>query len=244
MIKTFQQFYRPINEDLLDAEVEIWSENAYISKKSAFWRDSLDYFKKETGSDLTKFNWVFKDKNPSGDINAANFIVALMQNSTVMGKKYQATIDGILELLTDGDLNYHSKAGGDSTYVNMSVNAYNNSEALFTIWVNYFYEPLKKAIVSKDFSAISMDGMKDFEERMELYTADFDSDWKKFFADLRKDLQYVAQYQNVPLSDAPSTPASSAPAAPIAAPVTKPSVSSGSRAKQQTWDRSKKVSFK
>lgn len=214
MIKTFEQFNisTQINEsvDMYDPD------HCFISTESSYWQKAINFFKTETGKDLTAFKWVFQDNNIENAIIPQNFVVALMANSPVTSR-YKGMIDYIKNFLSSGNMNYYSGIGKD--YVRKSSNSLQNSAALYKIWVDYFYTPIKKAIQTKNFDSISLTGMEPFEERMSIFFMDYDSDWEQFFSTIRLGLQPVEaepvqqvttmpQRQSAPTQQAQSKPRS------------------------------------
>lgn len=188
MIKTFEQYNSigMINEGLMN-------KGTSISPKSAFWQKAIDLFKNETGKDLKQFNWVFVDGNTESGIWPQWLVVALFKGSPMLSK-YKTFIKEFETILNDDDLSYHSGVGSPSTFTVGSAGLdLNNSEALYMIWIEYFYLPIKDAIQKNNFNTISIEGMEDFEERMKIYTLDLDSDWKNFFRSLRISLESVSE---------------------------------------------------
>lgn len=199
MIKTFEQFNisAQINEsiDMYDPD------HSFISAESSYWQKAINFFKAETGKDLTSFKWAFEDNNIDNSIIPQNYVVALMTNSPVTSK-YKGMIDYIKNFLSSGNMSYYSGRIGKDFVLHAS-NSLQNSAALYKIWVDYFYIPIKNAIQTKNFDSISMTGMEPFEERMSIFSMDFDSDWEQFFSTIRLGLQPVEAETAQPVTTMP-----------------------------------------
>jgi len=187
MIKKFQQFSDSlaINESIS----EMYRENFLISPDSSYWQKAFDYFKKETGKDLSQFRWVFNENKPTSGIWPQNFVVALMSSSPVLSK-YKGLIGYIKDFISEGNLSYYRGDTSDN-YVNTSASSLQNSASLFNLWTKYFYEPIKKAAQTRNLDSITQKGMGDFEERMQIFSMDYDSDWSQFFSAMKLALQPV-----------------------------------------------------
>jgi len=210
MIRNFEQFEKLIalNEgDMMDGE------EFAISTDSSYWQKAVDFFKTETGKDLRQFRSVFVKNSPSEGILPQRLVVELFRGSPVTSK-YTTFISELETVINDDDLSYYSGIGAPSTDVvgSRSAGSYsslNNSKALYKIWVDYFYIPVKNAIQSKNFSSISMEGMSDFEDRMRIYTVDLDTDWKALFRAFRVSLE--AESKNVNVAQTEEAPAPTQP---------------------------------
>lgn len=206
MIRNFEEFEKfiALNEgDMQD------DEEFAISTDSSYWQKAVDFFKEETGKDLRQFRSVFVKNSPSEGILPQRLAVELFKESPVTSK-YTTFITELETVIDDDDLSYYSGMGAPSTDVvgsrsGGSYSSLNNSKALYKIWVDYFYIPVKNAIQSKNFSSISMEGMSDFEDRMRIYTLDLDSDWKALFRAFRVSLE--AESKNVNVAQTEETPA-------------------------------------
>lgn len=186
MIKTFEQFNTvlPVNE----GEVGMYiPDRTFISPDSSYWQKTINFFKQETGKDLTTFKWVFQDNNIENAIIPQNFVIALLSSSPVTSK-YKGMIDYLKDFLSQGNLKYETGNGEDYVSGGLSLQ---NSKALYKIWVDHFYGPIKKAIQTKNFDSINPTGMESFEERMHIFSMDFDSDWSQFFSTIKLGLQPV-----------------------------------------------------
>lgn len=185
MIKNFSKF----SKDVLNESVAPFEIPTLISPDSAYWQKAFDFFKKETGKDLVNFKWVFKDNDINEGIWPENFVVALFSASPTLSR-YKGFIEYIKNFLSEGNLEYiPGDHDGDFMTTNNSLS---NSKALYNTWVKHFYMPIKNAVVTKNFSSISIKGMEQFEERMQIYTMDLDTDWKNFFGTIQVALQPVS----------------------------------------------------
>lgn len=202
MIKKFEQFhFGSINEGV----IEMGEDPTVISPDSSYWQKAVDLFRSETGKDLKSFKWVFQGSNNEGAIIPENFIIALLASSPILSK-YKGMISYVKDFLSQGNLSYEAGTGAD--YVHAGANSLQNSAALYKIWINYFYTPIKNAAQTKNFDSITPSGMEPFEERMHIFSMDFDSDWSQFFSALKLGLQPVESV------------GSTSPQAPIQAPTT------------------------
>lgn len=214
MLKRFDEFSE--NQRLNEGSYSMNLEENIISPDSSYWMKAINYFKTETQKDLTKFNWVFKDNDPkNGGIIPQNFIIALLSASPVTSK-YKSVIEYIKDMILQEDLSYSAKYGDD--FVQQGNNSLQNSKALYKIWINYFYEPIKRAVQTKNFDSITLDGMADFEERMWIFNADLDSDWKQFFAAIKMGLQTIVEVPAAQPAPAQAPKSSVAPRAKVATP--------------------------
>jgi|688.fasta_scaffold31421_3 hypothetical protein len=187
MIKTFEQFNT--NQELNEGEIGMYMpNNTFISPDSSYWQKAINFFKAETGKDLTSFKWVFQDSNVDSSIIPQNFIVALLGSSPVTSK-YKGMIDYLKDFLSQGNMKYEVGNGPD--YVTVGANSLQNSGAIYKIWIDHFYLPIKKAVQTKNFDSITPTGMESFEERMHIFNMDFDSDWAQFFSTIKIGLQPV-----------------------------------------------------
>lgn len=213
MLKTFEQYSstKSINE----AQTDLYNKAAVISPESAYWQKAVDFYKKETGKDLFQIKWVFEDGNIENGIWPHWLVVAIFKNSTFFSK-FSVFTSELETILNDGDLRYYTGVGSASTDLVGPADSLQNSRGLYKIWIDYFYMPIKKAIETKNFSAISLEGMKEFEDRMHIYTLDLDSDWKDLFRALRVSLETAAGIQTTteqPAATQQAKPQQAAPAA-------------------------------
>lgn len=210
MIKTFEQFstVSQVNE----GEADMYApDRTFISPDSSYWQKTINFFKQETGKDLTTFKWVFQDNNIENAIIPQNFVIALLSSSPVTSK-YKGMIDYLKDFLSQGNLKYETGRGEDYVSGGLSLQ---NSKALYKIWVDYFYNPIKKAIQTKNFDSINPTGMESFEERMHIFSMDFDSDWSQFFSTIKLGLQPVETTTQQPISPEPQQQNTQMPQRPV-----------------------------
>lgn len=204
MIKTFEQFNNDeINQYPLNESAEsVYATFTYISPDSRHYIEAENLFKKETGKDLKRFSWVYQQENPSLAICPPKFIVALMSVSPTF-KNYLPVVNYINEILQQDDIGYDTGVFNwsiDSDKISTIAwnrNQMDNAKIVYNIWVNYFYIPIKNAILTKQYSSINYENMANFVRVMNWGFWNSKSDWVQFFASIRAQIELAAKNEEL-----------------------------------------------